>query len=291
MESRNPVLRRATEQATGHSEKSGGQGFAYDEGRQAYAQAAGAAVSGASTPSADDLQRIYDTDGPGTGRMTLDDVIVKTGISFVLVLAGAVVGWNTAETLPMIWIGAMIVGLVLGLVNAFKKKVSPPLVLLYALVQGVFLGGISYWYDTIAAANGSTGIVQQAVFGTLVAFGVMLALYKTRIIKVNGRFMKMFMVALISYGLIALASFVAAMFGVGGGWGFYGVGGIGILLCVAGVGLAAFSLVLDFESISQAVRYGAPERESWRMAFGLLATLIWLYLELLRLLAILSGRE
>jgi uncharacterized YccA/Bax inhibitor family protein len=291
MESRNPVLRHATEQATGRSEKAGGQGFAYDEGRDAYAQAAGAAVNGASTPTADELQAMYDTAGPGTGRMTLDDVIVKTGISFVLVVLGAVFGWNTAESLPMIWIGAMIVGLVLGLVNAFKKQVSPPLVLVYALVQGVFLGGISFWYNTIALSNGYEGIVQQAVLGTLVAFGVMLGLYKSRIIKVNGRFMKMFMVALVSYGLIALVSFVAAMFGVGGGWGFYGVGGIGILLCVVGVGLAAFSLVLDFEAITQAVRYGAPEKESWRMAFGLLATLIWLYLELLRLLAILSGRD
>jgi len=291
MESRNPVLRHATEQATGRSETPGGQGFAYDEGRQAYAQAAGAAVGGASNPTAEDLQRMYDTAGPGTGRMTLDDVIVKTGISFLLVVAGAVVGWNTAESIPMLWVGAMLVGLVLGLVNAFKKKVSPALVLAYALVEGVFLGGISFWYNTIAVNNGTEGIVQQAVLGTLVAFGVMLVLYRTRIIKVDGRFMKMFMVALISYGVIALASFVFAMFGGGGGWGFYGVDGIGILLCLVGVGLAAFSLVLDFEAISQAVRYGAPERESWRMAFGLLATLIWLYLELLRLLAILSGRD
>jgi uncharacterized YccA/Bax inhibitor family protein len=289
MQSRNPVLRHATEQATGQSATADGAGFAYDEGRSAYAQAAGAGVGAASTPTAEQLAGIYDT--PGTDRMTLDDVVVKTAISFVLVVVGAVVGWQTAPTMPWVWIGAMVVGLVLGLVNSFKKKVSPPLVLAYALVEGVFLGGISWAYNQMALANDYQGIVQQAVLGTLVAFGVMLFLYKTNIIKVNGRFMKMMMIALVSYGVIALASLVGAVFGVGGGWGFYGVGGLGIILCMVGVGLAAFSLALDFEAITQAVRYGAPEVESWRMAFGLLATLIWLYLELLRLLAILSSNR
>ena len=79
------------------------------------------------------------------------------------------------------------------------------------------------------------------------------------------------------------------MFGVGGGWGFYGVGTLGILLCAAGVLLAAFSLNLDFAAIEQGVKMGLPERESWRMSFGLLVTLIWLYLEILRMLAILAG--
>ena len=78
---------------------------------------------------------------------------------------------------------------------------------------------------------------------------------------------------------------------VGGGWGFYGVGGLGIIICLAGVGIAAFFLVLDFEAIKQGVAMGLPERESWRMSFGLLVTLVWIYLEFLRLFAILSGRD
>jgi uncharacterized YccA/Bax inhibitor family protein len=289
MQSRNPVLRRATQTATGESGTSGGAGFAYDEGRTAYAQASGSTVGATSTPSADELRTIYDTAGPGTGRLTMDDVIVKTAITFVLVVAGAFVGWNTAVSMPWLWIAAMFVGLGLGLANSFMKKVNPVLVLLYSLAEGVFLGGISYAYNELALANNYHGIVQQAVLGTLVAFGMMLLLYKSRIIKVNGTFLKMFTVALASYLVIGLASLVSAMFGVGGGWGFYGVGGFGILLCVVGVGLAAFSLVLDFEAITQAVRHGAPERESWRLAFGLLATLIWLYLELLRLIAIIAS--
>jgi uncharacterized YccA/Bax inhibitor family protein len=127
--------------------------------------------------------------------------------------------------------------------------------------------------------------------GTLIAFGTMLFLYKSGIIKVNGKFKKIFMVAMVSYLVIAVASMIAIFAGVGGGWGFYGVGGLGLLLCVAGVGLASFSLVMDFELITQTIAAGAPEKESWRMAFGLMVTLVWLYLELLRLLAILQGRD
>lgn len=284
MESRNPVLRRITEQ-----EKSGGAGFAYDEGRSAYAAAAGA--DAAAAPTAEQLQGIYDTPGPGTGRLTLDDVIVKTGISFVVLVIGAIAGWNLVSTMPFLVWGAALVGMVLGFVNIFKKAISPALVLFYALAEGLLLGGISFIYNEMAIAQQYYGIVQQAVLGTLVAFGVMLALYKSRIIKVNGTFAKVMIVAMVSYALIAIASLVASFFGVGGGWGFYGVGTLGIVLCVFGVGLASFSLALDFEAITQAVNHGAPERESWRLAFGLLVTLIWLYLEILRLLAILANNS
>lgn len=293
MESRNPVLRHATEQA----KADGGTGALAAEGQAAYDAAASGA---AATMSAEQLQEMYDKSGPYAGAvrggevaMTLNDVIVKTGISFVLLLAGAVVGWLTADTAPWLAWVALFVGLGLGLANAFKKQVSPPLVLLYALVEGVFLGAISQWYYVWAstATNYGGNIVVQAVIGTLVAFGVMLFLYTSRIIKVNGTFMKVMMVALVSYAVIAVASLIAAMFGVGQGFGFYGAGPLGIILCLVGVGLAAFTLALDFESISQAIRYGVPERESWRMAFGLMATLIWLYLEILRLLAIIANNS
>ena len=180
----------------------------------------------------------------------------------------------------------MILGLVLGLVNAFKKEVSPALVMAYGLTQGVFLGGLSNFFEAAYP-----GVARQAVLGTIVAFGVMLALYESRIIKVDARFTKIFMTAMISYFVIALISFVTSFFGVGGGWGFYGVGGLGLLLCAAGVLLATFSLVMDFEVIKQGIAQGMPEKESWRMAFGLVLSLVWLYTELLRLLAILRGDE
>jgi uncharacterized YccA/Bax inhibitor family protein len=120
----------------------------------------------------------------------------------------------------------------------------------------------------------------------------MLLLFGTGIVKVTNKFMKFMLVAMVSYMFIGIASFIAAMFGVGGGWGFYGVGTLGLLLCIFGVGLAAFSLMLDFEAIKQGVAMGLPERESWRMSFGLLVTLVWLYLEFLRLFALIAaGRE
>ena len=219
-------------------------------------------------------------------RMTMDDVIVKTGMLFVILLVGAFVGWSV----PALTFPALFVGLGLSLVNIFKKEVSPALVLAYGAAEGVFLGGLSQWYST-AYAETAPNLVSQAVIGTFVAFGTMLFLYKSGIIKVNGKFKKVFMVAMVSYLVIAVASLISSFFGVGGGWGFYGVGGLGLLLCIAGVGLASFSLVMDFELITQSIAAGAPEKESWRMAFGLMVTLVWLYLELLRLLAILQGRD
>ena len=293
MQSRNPVLRHATEQAK--ADEGAGAGALAAEGRAAY----DAATQGAASMSAEQLQEMYDKSGPHAGAvrggevaMTLNDVIVKTAGAFIVLLAGAVFGWLTADTLPWLFIVALFVGLGLGLANAFKKQVSPALVLAYALVQGVFLGAISQWYYEFASTTNYGGnIVVQAVIGTLVAFGVMLFLYTSKIIKVNGTFMKVMAVALVSYLVIALASLVAAIFGVGEGFGFYGAGPLGIILCLVGVGLAAFTLALDFESITQAIRYGVPERESWRMAFGLMATLIWLYLEILRLLAIIANNS
>jgi len=234
--------------------------------------------------SDEELARIVNG-GQLAGQATLADVITNTAKIFGLVTIGAAYGWITAETNPTLALIAFGVAFVLSLVNAFKKQVSPALVLLYGAAEGVALGAISRYVDQ---AYGP-GIAQQAVIGTMVVFALMLGLYQSKIIKVNGRFMKMFTIAMFSYLAIAIASLVAGMFfKVGGGWGFYGMGPIGILLCVAGVGLAAFSLVMDFEVITQAVAQGIPQRESWRLAFGLTVSLVWLYTELLRLLAILN---
>lgn len=219
-------------------------------------------------------------------RMTMDDVIVKTGMLFAVLLVGAYVGWSA----PGLMFVGLIVGLVLAFVNIFKKSVSPGLVLAYGAAEGIFLGGLSQIFSA-AYADVAPNLVSQAVMGTLIAFGTMLFLYKSGIIKVNGRFKKVFMVAMASYFVIAIASLISSFAGVGQGWGFYGVGGLGLLLCLAGVALASFSLVMDFEMITQAIAAGVPEKEAWRMAFGLTITLVWLYTELLRLLAIFSGDD
>ncbi len=276
MQSRNPVFRDIEKQP----------GFAYNEGVNAYQQAA------AGTATLD--QQSQPAAGvPAAGSpMTIDDVVAKTGMAFVALLIGAGIGWVLTPSMPWLPFAAMIVALVIFFVGAFRKLPGAGTVLSYSLVQGVFLGGISMFYQDFVAASGSdANIIIQAVIGTFVAFGVMLVLYRTRIIKVNGTFMKIMLVAMVSYLVIALMSFVAALFGVGGGWGFYGVGGLGLLLCVVGVALAAFSLNLDFAAIEEGINEGLPEAYSWRMAFGLVVTMVWLYLEILRFLAILNSNN
>ena len=220
-------------------------------------------------------------------RMTSDDVIVKTGMLFAFLLVGAYFGWTTASSGVMLI--AMVIGLVLGLTNSFKREVSPALVLAYGVAQGVFIGALSRFYND-AFAEQAPNLVSQAVLGTLVAFGVMLFMYKTGVIKVNAKFVKIFMISMVSYLVISVASFISTMVGSGSNWGFFGAGSLGIILCMFGVALASFSLVMDFELIQQGIQNGLPEKESWRMAFGLTVSLVWLYTELLRLLAIFSDR-
>lgn len=296
MQTANPVLARIDRDAAQASRS--GSGFAYEEGRIAVASAQHGEAAPAPAPAADDAG-IYSgvqIPAPPGQRVTYPDVMAKSAIMFGIAVVMAFAGWIVTEAMPgigtVLVFGALIATLVLGFVNALKRQVSPPLTMLYAVVSGFMLGAVSYWYNQIALQSDYEGLVLQAVLATFTTFGVMLLLYGTGIVKVTNKFMKFMLVAMVSYFFIAVASFVAAMFGVGGGWGFYGVGTLGLLLCIFGVGLAAFSLMLDFEAIKQGVAMGLPERESWRMSFGLLVTLVWLYLEFLRLFAIIaSGRD
>ncbi len=298
MQTANPVLARIDRDAAQASRS--GAGFAYEEGRSAVAsaQVGTTAPVPAPAPASDDAG-IYSgvqIPAPAGQRVTYADVMVKCAIMFAIAVVMAFAGWMITEAMPgvgtLLVFGAMIATIGLGLVNAMKRKVSPPLTILYAAVSGIMLGAVSYWYNQIALASDYEGLVLQAVLATFTTFGVMLLLFGTGIVKVTSKFMKVMLVAMVSYLFIGIASFIAAMFGVGGGWGFYGVGTLGLLLCIFGVGLAAFTLMLDFEAIKQGVAMGLPERESWRMSFGLLVTLVWLYLEFLRLFAIIaSGRD
>ena len=247
------------------------------------------------TPSPVQLEKMYRAPSAttaDTGRVTVDDVVVKTGIQFALLLVSAAVAWQATSgdvgRAMSVWLISMFAGLGLGLVIAFKRSVSVPLIIAYAVIEGVFVGTISQVFDNMLGAQ-YHGVVAQAVIGTLAVFGGMLAAYKTGLIKVNDKFRRMMMFALVGYALVALASLVGAFMGVGGGWGFYGVGGLGLLLCVFGVGLAAVTLALDFDNIDRAVAAGMPQKYSWLLAHGLIVTLVWLYIEILRLLAILRG--
>jgi uncharacterized YccA/Bax inhibitor family protein len=246
--------------------------------------------------SAGDLENMYaapPATTADTGRLTYDDVIMKTGIQFVFLLAAAAVTWNYVGSLDKdhlsrglgIWLFSMFAAFAVGLVIAFKKTISVPLILTYAVLEGAFVGAASKFFDLQYGEH----IVSQAVIGTLAAFVGMLVAYKVGLIKVNDKFRRIMGFALMGYFALALVSLVAALFGAGGGFGLYGMGPLGILLCVAGVGLAAITLALDFDSIDRMVAAGAPAKTAWLLGYGLVVTLVWLYIELLRLLAILRG--
>jgi uncharacterized YccA/Bax inhibitor family protein len=240
------------------------------------------------TPTADDLRGMYEAPSATaleTGRMTLDDVVVRTAALFGVLLAAAGTTYFVLRPGLGIVLGSAIAALVVGLIVNFSRTVRPALILAYGLLEGVFVGGISYWYS-VAFGN---QIVPQAVLGTLVAFGTMLVLYRARIIRNSPRFTKILLIAGVSYlvfGLINLVVYFVAHTSV------YTSGSpLGILLSGFGVVLASLFLVLDFSYIEQGIGNGLPQRYAWTAAFGLLVTLVWLYLEILRFLAILQNNR
>lgn len=237
--------------------------------------------------AAQDLAHLEDTfSAPAasslrTGRMTIDDVITRTGILFgVLVLSGAA-AWAFNFPTGLLLIG-LLAGFGLAMVITFSKKIRPGLVIAYAALEGVVLGTLSHVYN-----NANPGIAGQAVMGTLCAFGGMLFAYRSGRIRVTPRFTKMIMGAAIGYLILGVVSMIGSAIGLGAGLGLFGVSGFGPLLAMAGVGLASFFLILDFDQIENAIKSGVPAEESWRAAFGLMVTIVWLYMEILRLLSIL----
>jgi uncharacterized YccA/Bax inhibitor family protein len=255
MESSNPVLGRAFRK----------EGFAQFEDTAKFEDS----YAG---PSATPLE---------TGRMTIDDVVTKTGLLLAVLVVTAGLAWKLNLSSGILMAG-VIVGFILAMVNTFSKAVQPVLVVAYAICEGLVVGVISHLYNNLY-----NGIVSQAIIGTVAAFGGILFLYSSGKLRATPRFTKMLMGAAIGYFILGIASLIASFAGVGNGMGFYGVHGIGLLLAVGGVALASFFFVLDFDQIQKGVQAGVPERESWRASFGLLVTLVWLYLEILRLLSIL----
>lgn len=262
MDSRNPVFARTPAMAGGPSAAAGVDAASIQQLEQAYTE-----------PAAGPLQ---------TGRMTYNDVIVRTGMTFGVLLLGAVVGWFTPQ---LFWIG-FIGGLVLGLVNAFKREPSPALIIAYAAFMGVGLGGIS----GIMEAN-YPGVVVQAVLGTFAVFAVALFAYRSGRIRVTPKFQRMVIIGMLGYLAFSVVNLFIMLFGVtDSAWGLRS-GWLGIAAGLLGVALAAFCLVLDFDFIDKGVAAGIPEKYAWTAAFGLVVTLVWLYLEMLRLVAIISGQE
>lgn len=222
-----------------------------------------------------------------TGRLTYDDVIVKTGGLLLLLVVVAAATWQIA---PQLWPIGMVVGLVLGLVNAFKREPSPALIVAYTVAEGVFLGGISLAFQnmTIDGSGSAKPIVLQAILGTFATFGAALFLYKSGRVRVTPKFTRFLLIALVGYAVFSLLNFGLSFFMASDGFGPLRNGAIGIGVGLLAVGLAAMSLILDFDAIDRGVRQGVPARYAWSAAFGLVVTLVWLYLEILRLLAMLN---
>jgi len=231
------------------------------------------------------LQAMYNAPSASaadTGRMTYEDTINKAIGLFAVLLVGAAVGW----LVPGLAIVGAIVGLVLGLVNSFKRQPSVPLIVAYAAFEGLFVGGISRIFD--ARWN---GIAVQAVLATLVVVGVVLALFRSGKIRASAKATKIFMIAMVSYLVFSLANFGLVAFGVLDTPFGLRAGVLGLVIGALAVLMASYSLVLDFDFIQRGVRSGAPRKLGWQAAFGLMVTVVWLYVEILRILAILRGSD
>ncbi|WP_371152760.1 Bax inhibitor-1/YccA family membrane protein [Buchananella felis] len=221
--------------------------------------------------------------------MTYEDVTMRTGMALGVVVVGAAISWSLLGTgigYTLMIVG-LFAGIALGLVNAFKREPSPALILSYAAAEGLFLGGLSAFFEATYP-----GVVMQAVLATVITFSATLLLYRSGKVRVTPKFQRFMLIALISYAAFSLVNMLLVFTGaIQSPWGVRGIEvmgiPLGILVGAAAVLLAVFSLIMDFEAIGKGVATGAPRKYAWSAAFGLLVTLIWLYVEFLRILAIL----
>ena len=260
MQSRNPVFNRS----------------------EAFSQKGYAGFNEAPPVPGQQLEDMYNAPaatGAQTGRMTIDDVVVKTGLMFAVLVPLA--GLNFFLKSPLLTFGGLIAGLVLGLIVSFKQSTNPGLILGYAAAEGLFIGGISAIFE---AQWG--GIVAQAVLGTLSVFGVALFAYRSGRVRVTPKFQRTVLIALGGYLVFCLVNLGIVAFtdnNLRAGW-------LGVAIGLFAITLAAAFLIMDFDFAEQGVKNGIPERYSWLAAFGLVVTLVWLYLEILRLLSKLRSR-
>ncbi|MFC5727955.1 MULTISPECIES: Bax inhibitor-1/YccA family membrane protein [Nocardioides] len=296
MQSNNPVFRRSEE-------------FNRNPYGNPTAQGNGAPYQGYGAPQTQfqgyaPPQQGYDEQGrmlPPTQaparRMTIDSVVQTTAITLGVVLLVAAATWfltpavEDQAALGTLGLAVMLgagVAFILSLVNSFKRVISPGLVIAFAVAEGVALGALSKLYDALFTTPDSAfgGIVVQAVVGTFAAFAGTLAAYKFFDIKVGNKFRTFVIAAMFGMVALGLMELVLSMFS--SQLGLFGFGPMGLIFSVVGLVLGVFMLILDFDFVEQGIRNGLPERESWRASFGLLVSLVWIYTNLLRILAILQ---
>jgi uncharacterized YccA/Bax inhibitor family protein len=220
--------------------------------------------------------------------MTIDDVVVKTVLLLGITGISAVAAWNLIPDalLGAAWIGAAIVGLVLGLIISFSRIANPALVVTYAVVEGAFVGLVSKFFESVM---GYEGIVLQAVVATFGVFFLMAILYRAKVIRATPRFTRILIASIAGLFAVMLINLVLALFGVN--TGLRENGALGIIFSLVCIVVASLSFILSFHEVEEGVRMGLPQRYSWVAAFGILVSLIWLYLEVLRLLSFLQGDD
>jgi uncharacterized YccA/Bax inhibitor family protein len=237
---------------------------------------------------------------PSTGRMTIDSVVEKTAITLGLVVVAAIAAWivigqavtddgfvndsAVSKAYALTLVGGL-GGFALVMVNAFKKVTSPALVIGYAVLEGLFVGAFSKLITTFVSADSS--IVFGAVLGTFAAVAGTLAAYKFFDIQVGAKFRKIVIASLMGFVAVSLLSLVMSFFG--SGLGVNGFGPVGFVFACLGLVLGVFMLILDFDFVEKGIEAGLPEVESWQAALGLTVTIVWIYTNILRILAIINN--
>ncbi|MGB4135702.1 MAG: Bax inhibitor-1/YccA family protein [Microbacterium sp.] len=270
------------------------------------AQSASAAHAGMNAALGAQLEGMYAAPSAGaieTDRMTVEDTVWKTAGLFGILLVTAVIGWfftlggiaaprfdPYSDFQPALWpwmLGAL-GGFVLAMVVTFtsRKSVRPALIFAYAAFEGLFVGGISAFFEVMYP-----GVVMQATLATVAVVGVTLALFASGKIRASKKMTKIVMIAMIGYLVFSVLNLILMWTGVNSNaFGLFSakIGGIplGLIIGVLVVFMAAYSLVLDFDRIQQGVRNGAPRKFGWLGGFGIMVTVVWLYVEILRMIAI-----
>ncbi|MFG1952167.1 Bax inhibitor-1/YccA family protein [Micromonospora sp. NPDC048830] len=296
MKTSNPVLARLgqaaeRERAAGYAPTGpyGQPGYPQYPGATDYQVAPGYAPTGPygqpgypQYPGATDHQVAPPTVTP----MSIDDVVVKTVMLLGSLGVSAAAAWVLVPDalLGAAWMGAAVVGLVLGLIISFSRMANPALVIAYSVVEGVFVGLVSKAFNSLY-----DGIVLQAAVASFGVFFLMAMLYKARAIRATPKFVRGVTAAMVGLFAVMLINLVLALFGVNTGLRDGSALAIGFsLVCIV---VASLSFVLSFHEIEQGVRMGLPQRYAWTAAFGILVSLVWLYIEILRLLSYFQGDD
>ena len=280
--SSNPVFSSLSQDSARGATHLGGAGRAgFQQGQ--YGQQGFGAQPGYDAPQAHPQ---FDAD---TRPMTIDDVVTKTAttlglLSIVGVIAFYMISINPGLLFPLLLIGG-IGGLVVVLVATFGRKMdSAPVTLTYGALEGLFVGAATYLFTADLQGGGVLGAVGAAILGTIGVFVGMLFVYKTGAVRVTPKFTRFLTAAIVGVLFAALGSILLSFF-TGGSNPLYNGGPIAIGFCLLCIGLAAFSFLLDFDNADRLVRAGAPSKMAWGVALGLTVTLVWLYIEILRLMS------